>query len=206
MDAINSALKKADEAGIKLIFVDSSANYDCIASFATNSENAGKMAGETMKKALSEKGIFSGTIGIFQNKEGTSTTTARDNGFRSAFEDTAYTLANTVFMNDDPQNVKDEIVLHPEYVGFYGTNERTTIAIGEQLLALGSGQIEIGFDTSDVVLSLVNKGIIYATMQQQPKKMGYEGMKAAVNAINGSLTGKNIKTDTGVAVIDKSSI
>ena len=54
-DAITSALKEAQSAGIKIIYVDSPANLPAEATFSTDNQAAGKTAGETMAERLSRK-------------------------------------------------------------------------------------------------------------------------------------------------------
>ena len=46
--------------------------------------------------------------------------------------------------------------------------------------------VGVGFDSSDNVLELINEGCLYATMVQNPDVMGYEGVKAAVAALQGA--------------------
>ena len=43
----------------------------------------------------------------------------------------------------------------------------------------------VGFDKSDAILNLIEDGYLHATMAQNPDVMGYEGVKAAIRAING---------------------
>ena len=47
-DAISSALKEAQAAGVKIVYVDSPANVTAEATFSTDNQAAGKTAGETM--------------------------------------------------------------------------------------------------------------------------------------------------------------
>ena len=95
---------------------------------------------------------------------------------------------------------------HPEYVAFFGSNERTALALVEQILDSGSKQIVVGFDTSDAVLNLLYEGALYATLQQNPQLMGYNGIKIALEALKGNYIEKNVKIDTGITVIYKDSI
>ena len=67
-DAISSALKEASDAGVKIVYVDSPANVEAEATFSTDNKAAGTTAGEEMIKALEEKGITSGKIGIINQK------------------------------------------------------------------------------------------------------------------------------------------
>lgn len=203
---VNESLEKAAQAGVKIIFVDNAAEFDCVAFLATDNELAGMIAGETMKKALTEAGIKSGTIGLTVNKANVTSTRLRVKGFRKIFEDSNFELTDTFFMEDDPQRVKNFVSEHPEYVAFFGSNERTALAIGEQILESNSKQIVVGFDTSDAVLNLLNEGALYATLQQKPQLMGYNGIKIALEALKGTYTEKNVKIDTGINVIYKDSI
>ena len=84
---VNESLEKAAQAGVKIIFVDNAAEFDCVAFLATNNELAGRVAGETMKKALTEAGIKSGKIGLAVNKSNVTSTALRVEGFRKIFED-----------------------------------------------------------------------------------------------------------------------
>lgn len=203
---VNESLEKAAQAGVKIIYVDNAAEFDSVAFLATDNEKAGMIAGETMLKALTEAGIKSGTIGLTVNKSNVTSTALRVKGFRKIFEDTDFKLDDTFFMEDDPQRVKNFVGEHPEYVAFFGSNERTALALGEQMLASNSKQIVVGFDTSDAVLNLLYEGALYATLQQKPQLMGYKGMKIALEALNGTRTDKNVKIDTGITVIYKDSI
>ena len=158
-----------------------------------------------MKKALAEKGITSGTIGIAGNtvaRNGIS----RDKGFRAEFEGTGFTVAPTKDMNKDRRNVKNFVREHPDYVGFFGSNEQCTSAICEQINDMDIRPVIVGFDTSDYTLTQIKDGILYATMQQKPKQMGYDGIMLAVDALDGKYKGMNEDRDMGVEVITKDKI
>ena len=133
---------------------------------------------------------------------------ARENGFRQAFEGTDFTLAETVFMQDNADNVTNAVKegLAQNYIGFFGTNEGTTVTIGNAVKEAAAESTVVGFDTSDAVLSLVADGTIYATMQQNPKVMGHDGMTIAIQALEGTYTDTNTTTDTGVTVITKDAM
>lgn len=203
---VNESIDKATRAGVKFIYVDNAAQYDCVAFLATDNELAGTIAGETLQKGLAEAGITSGTIGIAENKSNVTSTELRIKGFRKAFEGTDFTLDDTFFMEDNDQSLKDFAAAHPEYVAFFGSNERTARNLGEQMKDSNSKQIVMGFDTSDAVLSLLYEGYLYATLQQKPQLMGHDGVKIAVEALQGTYTRTNVRVDTGVDVIFKDSI
>lgn len=203
---VNESLEKAAQAGVKIVYVDNAAEFDCVAFLATDNELAGMIAGETMKTALIESRITSGVVGLMVNKDNVTSTARRVKGFRKVFEDTGFTLDDTFFMEDDPRRIKTFVKNHSEYVAFFGSNERTALALGEQIKESNSKQIVVGFDTSDAVLALLYDGALYATLQQKPEVMGYDGIRIALEALKGNYTGKNVSIDTGVKVIYKDSI
>ena len=207
-DGVNDSLKKAADAGCKIVYVDSAASYDCVTALATDNEKAGQTAGETMLETLKNNGAESGTIGIMGVTKDTASCVAREKGFREAFEGTDFTLADTVYMEDDAQKVADAVTqgMNDGYVGFFGCNEGTIVAIGNTIKESGAQSNIVGFDTSDDVLALVSEGIIYATMEQKPQAMGHDGLTIAIQALEGSYTDTNTKTDTGVTVITKESM
>lgn len=203
---LNDTLKKAVDKGVKLVYVDSAATFEAIATLKTDSEEAGKVAARTMQEALGKAGITSGTIGVAAIGPEAQNAILRVKGFRSVFEGTPFTIAPTAYMYNERQNIKNDVKNHPEYVAWFGSNEQMTRAISEEIKELGSKQIIVGFDTSDFMLSMINEGIIYATMQQNPKKMGHDGVEIALKAIKGEFKDKNVMTDMGVNVITKEKI
>ena len=56
-----------------------------------------------------------------------------------------------------------------------------------------------------MILSLVRGGQLSAVMAQNPEVMGYEGVKAAVAAMEGKDLGEKY-VDTGVSVITKQNM
>ncbi len=207
-EGVNSSIQKAADAGCKIVYVDSAASYDCVTVLSIDNVAAGRTAGETMKNVLQEQGITSGTIGIMGVTADTASCVAREQGFREAFEGTTFTLSNTVYMQDNTENVKNAVAegISQEYIGFFGTNEGTTAAIGTALREKNTQSIVIGFDTSDIVLEMVSEGVIYATMKQNPEVMGRDGLKIAVQALEGTYTDTNTKIDTGVTVITQDAM
>ena len=203
-DAISSALKEAQSKGVKIVYVDSPANVDAEATFSTDNKAAGTTAGKTMIDALKAAGVESGSIGIISVNNATASTVSRDEGFRAAFEGTGYTLLETQFCEGDAAKAQTiaENYITEGVVGVYGCNEGSTTGAGNAIKASGKSIIGVGFDKSDAIMGLINDGYLLATMAQNPDVMGYEGVKAAVDALNGNSLGGAV-TDTGVSVLTK---
>ncbi len=204
-DAISSALKEAASSGVKIVYVDSPANVDAEATFSTDNEAAGKTAGEEMIKALEAAGVTSGKIGIVNVNAATDSTVKRENGFRSAFEGKGYELMETQYGEGDAaksQTIAENYITQG-VVGIFGCNEGSTTGTGNAIKASGNSDIVgVGFDKSDAILNLIEDGYLLCTMAQNPDVMGEEGVKAAVQALEGASLGGKIQ-DTGVSVLTK---
>ena len=207
-DAISSALQEASAAGVKIVYVDSPANVAAEATFSTDNEAAGKTAGEEMLKALQAAGVTSGSIGVINVNAATDSCVSRETGFRSAFEGTDFTLLETQYGEGDAaksQSIAENYITQG-VVGIFGCNEGSTTGAGNAIKASGSSDvIGVGFDKSDAILNLITDGHLLCTMAQNPDVMGYEGVKAAVKAINGESLG-GVVTDTGVSVINAAAL
>ena len=205
-DAVTAALKEAQAEGIKIVYVDSPANLEAEATFSTDNEAAGKTAGEEMLKALEAEGITEGKIGIVNVNASTDSALKREAGFRSAFEGTDFELLETQYGEGDAaksQDIADNYITEG-VVGIFGTNEGSTVGVGNAIKGNGGGIIGVGFDKSDAILSLIKDGSIVCAMAQNPDVMGYEGLKAAVAAVKGEeIPEKNV--DTGVSVLNAES-
>ena len=203
-DAISSALNEAIAAGVKVVYVDSPANVAGEATFSTDNEAAGKTAGETMLAELTAKGVADGKIGIVNVNAATASTVAREAGFRAAFEGTAFELLETQYGEGDAaksQTIAENYITQG-VVGIFGCNEGSTNGAGNAVKAAGADVTCVGFDKSDAILGLIEDGYVLATMAQNPDVMGYEGVRAAVAALNGENLG-GVVTDTGVSVLTK---
>ena len=204
-DAISSALNEAAGAGLKIIYVDSPANVDAEATFSTDNTAAGKTAGEEMRKALEAAGTTSGKIGIINVNAATDSCVKREDGFRSAFDGSGFEILETQYGEGDAaksQSIAENYITQG-VVGIFGANEGSTTGAGNAIKASGDrAVIGVGFDKSDTILNLIGDGYLLCTMAQNPDVMGYEGVKAAVQALEGSSLGGKV-TDTGVSVLTK---
>lgn len=207
-DAVSGALQEAIDAGMKLVYVDSPANVEAEATFSTDNKAAGKTAGEEMIKALEDKGVKDGSIGIVNINNSTNTAIQREAGFREAFEGTDYELLETQFCEGDAAKAQTiaENYITEGVVGIYGTNEGASTGVGNAIKASGSDEIiGVGFDKSDTLKGLIEDGQLVCTMAQNPDQMGKLGVQACIKALNGEDLGGEV-TDTGVSVLTKESL
>lgn len=207
-DAVSGALQEAIDAGMKLVYVDSPANVEAEATFSTDNKAAGKTAGEEMIKALEDKGVKDGSIGIVNINNSTNTAIQREAGFREAFEGTDYELLETQFCEGDAAKAQTiaENYITEGVVGIFGANEGAATGTGNAIKASGSDEIVgVGFDKSDTLKGLIEDGYLVCTMAQNPDQMGKLGVQACIKALNGEDLGGEV-TDTGVSVLTKESL
>lgn len=206
-DAVTEALKEADEAGVKIVQVDSFANYPCVQRLGTDNRSAGKQAGEQVLKALTDKGITEGKIGVVSVNAATTSTVDRDEGFRSALEGTKFEILETQYADGDAAKSKDAAAnfIAQGCVALFGANEGSCVGVGNAVAEDDNKVVAAGMDKSDAVLQLIEGGSLICTMAQNPDVMGYEGVKAAVTALEGGTVSPEY-VDTGVSIITKESL
>lgn len=207
-DAVSGALQETVDAGIKIVYVDSPANVEAEATFSTDNKAAGKTAGEEMIKALEDKGIKDGSIGIVNINTSTNSTIQREEGFREALEGTDYELLETQYCEGDAAKAQTiaENYITEGVVGIFGANEGAATGTGNAIKASGSDEIVgVGFDKSDTLKGLIEDGYLVCTMAQNPDQMGKLGVQACIKALNGEDLGGEV-TDTGVSVLTKEAL
>jgi len=202
-DAVTSKLLYAQSMGIKIVYVDSPANVPAEATFLTDNTAAGKTAGEQMLAALESAGITSGKIGIVNVNAATVSVVQREAGFREAFVSSGFEIMETQYGEGDSaksQTIAENYVTQG-VVGIFGANEGSTVGAGNAIKSSGNNAIVgVGFDKSDTIMNLIADGWLLCALAQNPDVMGYEGVKAAVAAINGQSLGGEV-FDVGVTVL-----
>ena len=206
-DTVTETLREAVAEGVKIIYVDSPANFPAEATFLTNNEAAGNTAGKELIAALEAAGVTEGMIGIVNVNPATTSTVLRENGFRAALADTKFQILETQYGEGDVLRSKDiaDNFITQGVVGLFGTNEGSSTGVGNSIKEAGDAVLAVGFDKSDALVELIKEGFLIATMAQNPDVMGYEGMKAAVAVLDGKEVSKD-PIDTGVSVLTKDKL
>lgn len=206
-DAISQVLEEAKKEGVKIVYVDSPAKVEAEITYSTNNQAAGETAGKTMIEELKARGIEEGSIGVVNVNASTDSTIKREAGFREAFAGSKFTILETQYGEGDVAKSQDIATnyITQGCVGIFGANEGSTVGAGNAIKSDGNKVVGVGFDKSDAILELIKGESILATMAQNPETMGYEGVKAAIEAVGGK-TFDDKTVDTGVSVINKDSL
>jgi|ASRK01.1.fsa_nt_gi ribose transport system substrate-binding protein len=208
-EALKPAVDKAAEAGIPVIYIDSGVNSDNYeAFFSTDNAAAAASAAHELANMIEEKG----KIAIINAQAGAGTTMMRENAFREAIENYPdIEIVGVQYSDGDKQKAlnyaTDFMTQYPDLVGFYACNEGSTVGVGNAIDQAGKADsiMVVGFDFSEDVKALIEKDAIKASMVQNPYTMGYEGVRAAIDVINGDpIIPKDI--DTGVTIATKENL
>jgi ribose transport system substrate-binding protein len=205
-DALVPGVEKAKAAGIKVVIIDSgvsTSNYDAF--FSTDNGAAARLAADELAKLINGQG----KIAIVNAQAGSGTTMTRENDFKDQIAKNYpnITIVGTQYSDGDKTRAlniaTDFMTANPDLVGFYATNEGSTVGAGNAIDQAGkAGVIKfVGFDWSADTKALVDNGVLQASMVQNPYQMGYLGVQAAVDLVSGKAVSKDV--DTGVTVATK---
>ena len=211
-NALVAPVHSATASKIPVVVIDSAlkgtAGQDFVSLVATDNHQGGFLGGERLAKLLGDKG----KVVLLRYMEGSASTEARESGFLEAIKkypgitlisENHYAGATQAEAQTKAMQMIDTVKTAD---GIFCPNESSTMgmlqALKQNKLA---GKIKfVGFDTSQPLIDALNAKQIDALIAQNPTKMGYEGVKAAVDAIRHHTVPASI--DTGVTVIDSDNI
>ena len=187
-DAIVSAVESANEAGIPVITVDRASNGGkVVVHIASDNVEGGRMAARIIAQALGGKGKVVELVGI----PGTSAARDRGKGFEEELKKypglvlVAKQVAN--FNRAEGLTVMENILqAHPDIDAVFALNDEMALGAIEAIKEAGllGKIIVVGFDAIPDAVEAVKKGEMYATIAQQPFKMGYLAVEKAVEYLS----------------------
>ena len=187
-DAIVSAVESANEAGIPVITVDRASNGGkVVVHIASDNVEGGRMAARIIAQALGGKGKVVELVGI----PGTSAARDRGKGFEEELKKypglvlVAKQVAN--FNRAEGLTVMENILqAHPDIDAVFAQNDEMALGAIEAIKEAGllGKIIVVGFDAIPDAVEAVKKGEMYATIAQQPFKMGYLAVEKAVEYLS----------------------
>ena len=199
-------VKKARDAGIPVITIDSGVDSDIPVSFiATDNIIAGHKAGREMKRLLGESPRKQ--VAIVSHIQGTATAIDRELGVVSALE--GEELIGTWFCDVDENKaylIAKNLMKNPELGGIVALNEVSTLGVCRAVAEEGAKNriLVVGFDNAVKELSYLEEGVLKATVVQRPYNMGYLSVKVASDYFKGELVPPFI--DTGSVLISKDNM
>ena len=211
-NALVKPIRYATNSDKPVVIIDSGLNAkageDYVSLVATDNYMGGELGGKQLLKLLDNKG----KVVLMRYLVGSASTTDREEGFLKQVKadpqidvlvDNQYGGATSGDVKIKSLNLIDDI---READGMFASNEASTLGL---LLALKQVDLAgkkkfVGFDSSEPLVRGLRERQIDALVVQNPKKMGYEGVKTLVTFLKGQAVPQNI--DTGVAVITMDNI
>lgn len=199
--------QEAAAAGIPVVVADSDLDWDGRVSFvATDNYAGGRMAGERLAELLGG----SGKVVLMRYLEGSASTMKREQGFLDAIAEHAgievisenQRAGATV---DGAQKTAENLLnKFPAIDGIFCPNESSAYGMMKALVDAGRAQDVqfVGFDSSEKLLAGLQAGQIDALVLQDPVRMGYLAVKAAVDHLDGRAVEARIDTGVGIATAD----
>lgn len=202
-NALVDVIQNAVDAGIPVITIDSGVQSDLPLSFVATDNIAGaKLAADKLAELIGG----SGEVGLLPIIPGAATSEMREKGFVdgiAAYADIDI-VATIHSMSDTAKAlsaVEDMMTANPDLAGVFAASEPGAIGAVQAIESAGkAGKIMlVCFDASGEQIDALRRGSIQALIVQSPFQMGYLGVKAAIDAIEGRPVDKRI--DTGVTVV-----
>jgi ribose transport system substrate-binding protein len=211
--ALVKPVQEAAEKKIPVVIFDSAlrgeAGKDFATFVATDNHLGGKLGGEQLVKILDGKG----KVVLFRYAEGSASTSEREAGFLEVMKahapgiqvisDNRYAGVTAAEAQKASMNMLDTL---KEATGIFCPNESSTVGMILTLRQANlNGKVKlVGFDTSPALIEYLRQGDVDALVAQNPRKMGYEAVKAAAAVARGEKVQPRI--DTGVRVITKADL
>lgn len=208
-EAMVSVVERAAQKMIPVVIMDSGINTESYISYvATDNYLGGQKAAEEMAKRLNDQG----KVVMIMNDPGGASTNEREKGFRELLQKDYpnIQLADEQYHYNDREKARavmeDLMTRHTDLSGVFCSNESSSIGalLAVQANQLGEKLCFIGFDSSDDLINGLQSGDMDAIIQQDPFRIGYEGVKTVVSHLKGETVAKRV--DTGVYVVTKDNM
>jgi ribose transport system substrate-binding protein len=210
-DALIPAMKKAWEAKIPVVLIDSAASDSGKAYYQSFLATDNKKAGELCAQALIDKVGTTGKIAIMSYTAGSGSEIGRVGGFRKYIETHSKLQVVGPFYSNSQMGTAlnqttDVLAANADLKGIFGANEPTAIGMGRALVQSGKAGkvVAIGFDGNGDLQGFIKDGTLEAIAVQSAYQMGHLGVKTAVEASQGKTVPKF--RDTGVVMVTKKNI
>ncbi|GGX64251.1 ABC transporter permease/substrate-binding protein [Streptomyces minutiscleroticus] len=200
-DAVGPAVRSANDADIPVVAADRGVNKARTATLVASDNVAG---GRLAAKSLAEKLGGKGEIVILQGTAGTSASRERGAGFAEGLK--AYPGIKVLARQPaDFDRTKGLDVMtnllqsHPGVDGVFAENDEMALGAAKALGAkAGRSVAVVGFDGTPDGLAAVEKGMLYASVAQQPKELGRIAVENALRAADGKEVGATVKVPVKV--------
>ncbi len=191
-EALVRPVLKIRDAHIPCVIIDSAVNVNdanYVSFVATDNYLGGADAARCLSKAINGKG----NVILIKFIQNSASTESRAEGFKETLKkdfpnikiiDEQYTLGTP---EDARQKTSDLLTRNPSVVGLFAVNQPSSVGAYKALQAQGTTiKVKmVGFDSDPILLDGIADGRVEALIVQNPYEIGYQGVKAAVEALDG---------------------
>ncbi|WP_425639649.1 ABC transporter substrate-binding protein [Agrobacterium radiobacter] len=210
-DALVPAVKKAWEARIPVVLIDSQLAKGSEQYYQSFLATDNKKAGELAAQALIDKVGKEGKIAVMSYVAGAGSEIGRVGGFTDYIQMNSNLKIVGPFYSQSQMatalnQTTDVLAANSDLKGIFGANEPTAIGVGRALAQSGKAGkvVAIGFDGNQDLQSFVKDGTLGGIVVQGSYQMGEKGVETISKLINKEKVEKFV--DTGVVVVTKDNI
>lgn len=192
-DAVSNAIRIANRASIPVLTLDRGASRgDVVSHIASDNVAGGEMAGKYIIEKVGEKAKVIQLEGI----AGTSAARERGEGFMKAVKGSNLELLASQpadFDRTKGLNVMENLLAaNSDVQAVFAQNDEMALGALRAVQASGKNILIVGFDGTDDGIAAVKRGMLGATIAQQPALIGELGIETADKVLKGQMVEKNI--------------
>lgn len=185
-DAVSNAIRMANRSSIPVLTLDRGASRgDVVSHIASDNVIGGEMAGHFIMEKVGEKAKVIQLEGI----AGTSAARERGEGFMNAVNGSGLELLASQpadFDRTKGLNVMENLLAaNPDVEAVFAQNDEMALGALRAVQASGKDVMIVGFDGTDDGIAAVNRGLLGATVAQQPDLIGSLGIEMADKVLKG---------------------
>jgi ribose transport system substrate-binding protein len=188
-----SAVERAAKEKIPVIIFDSGIDTEQYVSMvATDNFRGGELAADRIAKILDGEG----QVAMVKVQAGSASTMEREDGFEQRVAkvypnikivDARYGMADFAKSLAVAENM---LTAHPNLEAIFASNESSTVGAVQALKQRKSEVKLVGFDSSAALIEDLKAGAIDSLVIQDPFRIGYESVKAAIDSLEGKAVKK----------------
>ncbi len=204
--------QNALDQGLTVVNIDSGTDPQPaeVPIMATDNVTAAEEATEFLVERLGPEG---GQVAFIPFQPGTATNDTRTEGFKNVLEENPQVelvaeQSSESDYNTALQVTTDILTANPDLDAIYAANEPGVLGAAEAVRQAGKvGDIIIvGWDTAPDEIQAVEEGVVTALIAQNPFRMGFEGVNAAVRGIREGKGAELKSLDTGSVLVTQENL
>lgn len=185
-DAVSNAIRLVNRANIPVLTLDRGASRGEVAAhIASDNVAGGKMAGDFIAE---QQGAGAKVIQL-EGLAGTSAARDRGKGFAQAVEANGFNVLASQpadFDRTKGLNVMENLLAaNPDVQAVFAQNDEMALGALRAVQASGKDIMIVGFDGTDDGIAAIERGMMAATVAQQPALIGEIGVETAIKVLKG---------------------